>query len=38
MSQQDEKSFYDRLGEILSAPLPGTRRPEHPRHPRRPRR
>lgn len=28
MSQQDERSFFDRLGEILNAPLPGTKAPK----------
>jgi len=28
MSQADEKGFFDRLGEILNAPLPGTQTPQ----------
>lgn len=31
MSQQDDKSFFDRLGEILNSPLPGTRAPQAPK-------
>ena len=27
MAQEEDKGFFDRLGEILNAPLPGTRRP-----------
>jgi len=27
MAQEDDKGFFDRLGEILNAPLPGTQRP-----------
>jgi len=27
MAQEQDKGFFDRLGEILNAPLPGTRRP-----------
>ncbi len=27
MAQEDDKGFFDRLGEILNAPLPGTERP-----------
>ncbi len=33
MSQQDQKSFFDRLGEILNAPLPGTEAPQPTRQP-----
>ena len=27
MAQEDDKGFFDKLGEILNAPLPGTRKP-----------
>lgn len=33
MSEQEDKGFFDRLGEILNAPLPGTRPSEAPRPP-----
>jgi hypothetical protein len=30
MAQEDNKGFFDRLGEILNAPLPGTEKPTSP--------
>jgi hypothetical protein len=33
MSEQEDKGFFDRLGEILNAPLPGTRSSEASRPP-----
>ena len=33
MSQEDDKGFFDRLGEILNAPLPGMQTPQAPQKP-----
>jgi hypothetical protein len=30
MGQEDDKTFFDRLGEILKARLPGTQAPQQP--------